>query len=410
MEVFLINRKKTPSTGQDLKIINRLLVRDTIRTLGPIARHEVARKTGLTPSTITVITSHLIKQGIINETGYGESGGGRRPILLELNSKAGYVLAVRIQKGEVLIGLFDLSGKLISKQSYIYQSISPEELGRIIADSLQWLCQSNNIDPDKVRWCGVTSPGLVDSEQGIIVRSSNLNWHSINLKEIIATKLHNIPVCVEQNVKAAALAELERGCARGYNNFIYLNLSVGIGAAIIFNGRIFSGEKGYAGEIGHSVLFPKDGPICSCGRRGCFEAVCGVHSIIERVKKEVPDEVFSANHLVKAKVTIDDIITPPLLEEATVHRIITEAAYFIGIGVGNLLSAFNTRLVILGGDLAKAEDVLIEPIKNCLKERVLEEIADEVRILNSRMQEDPQLVGAAVVALQKIFTLEDWAI
>mgnify|MGYP000863680118 CR=1 FL=1 len=410
LEVFPIRIVKGPSTGQDLKILNRILVRDTIRKLGPISRHEISHKTGLTPSTITVITSELIKQNIIKETGYGDSRGGRRPILLELNPKVAYILAVRIQKGEVLIGLFDLACNILSKQSYAFDSISPEEFGQIISDSFNWLCQSNNIDPKKVLWCSIASPGLIDSRKGVVVRSSNLNWHNVNLKDVIAKKLHKLTIHIEQNVKAASLAELEWGCARGYSNFIYLNLSVGISAAFVINGNIFSGEKGFAGEIGHSVLYPENGPLCSCGRNGCFEAACGVNSIIKRVKKDVPEEDFLELSLVKDKITIDDIVTPPLSENATVRRILTEVGYLIGICVGNLLNSFNTNLVILGGDLAKAGEVIIDPITQCLKERVLDEIIDEVRILNSRMHEDPQLLGAAALALQKTFAMEDWDI
>lgn len=403
MGVLKINFDKIPSTGQDLKILNRLLVRDLIRKYGPISRNEIAQKAGLTPSTITVITGDLIKTGIIKEAGYGRSGGGRRPIMLELNPGAAYVLAVRIQKGDVLIALFDLAGNIVSKKSHFIDSMQPEELGKVVADTFYWLCSNSKIDPQKVLWCGVASPGLIDSNQGIIVRSSNLNWRAVKLKEIIANKLGNLPVHIEQNANAAALAELERGSARGYNNFIYLNLSVGISAAFIIDGKIYSGEKGYAGEIGHSVLFPKGGQLCACGKKGCFEAACGVKSIIEQVVKELGDNL-------KSKITIDDVVSPPLINNPTVRRILTKAGYLVGIGIANLLSLFNPKLVILGGNLAKAGNILTDSVIKSIKEWAFEEIIDDVKIVNSKMLEDPQLVGAAVFALQNVFALENWGI
>src|SRR5690606_5169310 len=141
------------------------------------------------------------------------------------------------------------------------------------------------------------SPGLINVQSGVIERSSNLQWQQIPLGTMLSKRLYGMPVLLENISNAAALAEKEYGSGRGYNDLIYLNLSVGIGAGIIIDGKVYGGAKGYAGEIGHMTLIPDGGPPCTCGRSGCMEAVCGVGAIIERMKKEIPPEVFTKHGL-----------------------------------------------------------------------------------------------------------------
>ncbi len=321
--------------------------------------------------------------------------------MLELNRNAVYVLAVRIQQGEVLIALFDLMCNIVAKISHPFDSILPEQLASVVSDTFDYLCSENQIDPNKVLWCGVATPGLIDSTKGVIVRSSNLHWHNVEFEEIMTSHLENLPVCIVQNANAAALAELERGSGQSYENFIYLNLSVGISAAFILEGKIYKGEKGYAGEIGHSILFPKGGPACVCGKKGCFEAVCGVKPILERVARELGLDKES-------RITIEDVVSPPLIDNDSIRAIITEAGHLIGLGIANLLSLFNPELVILGGSLARAGSVLTQSVMDGIREFTFEAIVDGVQVVNSSMVEDPQLVGAAVLALQHVFSIEKW--
>ncbi|NMB11770.1 MAG: ROK family transcriptional regulator, partial [Firmicutes bacterium] len=233
-----------------MKVLNRLLVRDMIRRLGPIARYEIAKETGLTPSTVTVIVAELLEAGVIKEVGHGASSGGRRPILLELNPTAAYVFAIRIQRGELMTAIFDL-GKNIMAQRYSHLDTDlPDNVVEMIGSSFEELIEETKINPDAILWCGVACPGLVSSHRCVVERSSNLDWIKVPLSALISKRLGGLPVHVENISNAAALAEKEYGLGRGHKHLVFINLSVGIGAGILADGEIYGGVKGFAGEIG----------------------------------------------------------------------------------------------------------------------------------------------------------------
>lgn len=399
---------KVASTLQDLKVTNRLLVRNTIRRQGPIARSEVAKATGLTPSTVTVIVNDLIRAGIVRENGHAESSGGRRPVLLELNSRAGYIYAVRLQRGELVTALLDLAGVIVVSQVFRLDTSSPEEVVAAIGSCFAELLGRARIEPEQVIWCGVASPGLIDSRRGVVERSSNLGWEKVQFGKLLSDRLAGLPLCVENISNAAALGEKFYGSGRGCPDLIYLNLSIGISAGIIVKDEIFGGVQGYAGEVGHTTLIPDGGPLCACGRSGCLEALCSVNTVLKRIKAELPDETVTRLGFKKSLLGAREVFSPPLSETAEIRRVIEETGRMIGIAVANLISLFNPAMVILGGELSKAGKVLLDAVKRESMKRALTEIIEPVRIVLSTMSDDPPLMGAYVLALEKAFEIEEW--
>lgn len=389
-------------------MLNRLLVRNTIRKLGPIARYEVAKETGLTPPTVTVIVNELMASGIVREVGHAESSGGRRPVLLELNPTAAYIFAVRLQRGGMVTALFDLANNLLNQHCQALNTDLPDDVVEAIGNSFDWLLDNTRVNREDIIWCGVATPGLIDSHRGVVERSSNLNWEKVPLGAMVSKRLYGIPVYVENISNAAAWAEKEYGRGRGCRDLIYLNLSIGVGAGIIIDGEIYGGVKGYAGEIGHMTLVPEGGPRCACGRDGCMEAICGVGEILKRVQTEVPAEVFNHCRLPAAKLGIDDLLAPPLNTVPEVKEILLQTGRYVGIAVANLISLFNPEMVILGGELARAGDLLLETVVTEIRNRALKEIGETVRIFLSDMREDPPLMGAYALALEKVFAMENW--
>lgn len=398
----------TGSNSKDLKVLNRLLVRDMIRKLGPIARYEIARETGLTPSTVTVIVAELLEAGVIKEVGHGESSGGRRPILLELNPSAAHVFAIRIQRGELVTAIFDLAKNILAERHYQLDTSVPEEVVEAMGGSFEELIGEIKVDPDHVLWCGVACPGLVSSHKGVVERSSNLGWLKVPLGALISKRLGGIPVHVENISNAAALAEKEYGLGRGHKHLVFINLSVGIGAGILADGEIYGGVKGFAGEIGHMTLLAEDGPLCACGRRGCFEAACGVRAVIERAKATIPAETFTEYGISKDELTLADLAFSPLADCAEAQRLIREVGRSIGILVANMVNLLNPETIILGGELANLGDRLLQAVKAEVKARTLEEIRKTVSIQISSIEGSAPLMGAYALALERIFSLEEW--
>ena len=399
---------KPASNSRGIKVHNRLLVRDTIRMLGPIPRREVARIVGLTPPAVTVIVNELMRENIVKEVGWGESSGGRKPVMLALNPQAGFVFAARLQRGESVAALLDLSGNILEKRLKKLDTSLPEDVVEALGESFDSLLRSTGIAAHDVLWCGVASPGLVDSSQGVVQRSSNLNWNKVPLADMLSARLAGAPVHVENISNAAALAEKEYGSGRGCPNLLYLNLSVGIGAGIIIGDLIYGGARGYAGEVGHIVLTPDGGPECICGTRGCFEAVCGARTVLEKVKAEVPEETLARFGMTKAKLSIEDVVTPPIIDLPAVRSILMETGRLIGIVTANLVSIFNPEMVILGGDLARAGDIVLDKVRQVVKDQILSQIEEAVQVVRSNMAEDPPLMGAYALALRRVFALDEW--
>ena len=404
----MLRGEKPASKSRDLKVLNRLLVRETIRRHGPIARYEVAKLTGLTPPTVTVIVNELLREGVVKEIGFGESTGGRRPVMLTLNPRAGYVLAIRLQRGQAMTALLDLGAGILASQILRLDSHLPGEVVETVGGSCGQLLEATGIRIEDVFWCGIASPGLIDPSHGVVARSSNLGWENVPLGKMVSNKLRGIPVHVENISNAAAVGERLFGSGRGCPNLIYLNLSVGIGAGIIINGEIFGGARGYAGEVGHMVLVPEGGPRCSCGREGCFEAICSTRTVLEKAKGILEEMTLKPYGLKKENLTITEVVTRPLLELPAIQRILAETGAMIGIAIANLVSLFNPEMVILGGELAQAGSVLLEAAVRVAKERALKEIAGPVRIVISTMNQDPPLMGVYALVLEKIFQIDDW--
>ena len=399
---------RNAGNSKNIKTHNRILIRDIIRKYGPIARYEVAREAGLTPPTVTMVVNELMRDGVVMEVGFGESNGGRRPVLLELNPKAGYVFAVRLQRYEAVTALFDLGGNVLSHYKQALDTSEAEEVVAAIGDSYDWLIKNTGIDKKKVLCCGLASPGIINSQRGVIEHSSNLRWDKVPLGAMLSKRLYGTPVQVENISNAAALAEKEFGCGRGYQDLIYINLSVGVGAGIIIGGEIYGGSKGYAGEIGHTTLVPVGGPKCACGRDGCLEAICGVRAIMERINKELPERVWEEHGLNKRKLTIHDLLLPSLFEIKEVKDILEETGKWVGIVVANLVSIFNPSLIILGGEVPKTGEQFISAVINEMNKRMLKELMGTVKVISSTMEEDPPLIGAYALALEMLFSTEKW--
>lgn len=400
--------ERTPSNSRDLRVSNRLLVLNTIRKQGPIARYEVARETGLTPPPVSVIVNDLIESDIVRETGLGESSGGRRPVMLELNPRAGVVFAVQLQRGMAATALVDLAGEVLKRNYLHLDTFLPESVADAIALSFHSSLEETRTSKAKVLWCGIASPGLVDPFCGVVKRSSNLMWENVPFGPMVSTKLGGIPVHVENTSNAAALAEKAYGSGQGYSNLVYLSLSVGVGAGIIIDNEVYGGSNGFAGEIGHMALVPDGGPRCACGRYGCFEAMCSARAFLSQVRASVADPVLATYGVDIDSMDIDTIRESALLDIPEVRSILKRTGYLTGVVVGNLMNLFDPGIVIIGGELARVRVEFMVAIDQAARERALPETSYGVQIVRSSMKEDPPLMGAYAVALDNVFQTDQW--
>jgi predicted NBD/HSP70 family sugar kinase len=397
--------QRPSKNNKDLKILNRMLVLNTIRHKGPIARSEIAKLIGLVAPTVTVIVNQLIKKKIIQEVGRGESSGGRKPVMLELNPRAGYIFAVRVQRGEIVTALLDLASNLLENRRQMLDTTNAEDVVAAIGSSFDLITANLQIAKNKVLCCGVASPGLVDSHCGIVERSSNMVWGRVPLGEMLSQRLTNLPVHIENISNAAALGEKMYGSGSACANLIYLNLSVGIGAGIIINNQLFGGAHGYAGEIGTVTNQLNPEGLVNYSN---FEMLCGIRAIVNKVKAAVTDETFRKYGLSKNRINIFEILHHPWIEIPAIREILLETSHQIGIKVAELVNLFNTEMVVLGGELTWAGNLLLNTVAETVEKNTLPEMSESVKIIISTMKEDPPLMGAYALVLEKLFQSEPW--
>lgn len=253
---------------------------------------------------------------------------------------------------------------------------------------------------------GVGAAGQIDRQAGVVVDAPNLGVHDMPLGDILKQQF-NVPVFVGNDVEVAAMGEYLYGAGRGYSNFVCVFVGTGIGSGIVANGRMFTGLTGTAGEIGHMVI-EASGRICGCGGRGCLEAYASRTAITKAILAEIHHgrpSVLSDEALGQLKQG-DTIIRSGILADAIdkkdelVTEIVTEAANYLGIGLGSVMNFYNPDCIILGGGVVEAIDLLYETAVHRARTTALMAPAKKTTILRSKLGDFSGVVGAACLGAQ----------
>jgi len=391
---------------QLIKELNRALVVNTILNFGPISRTKISDITSLGLSTVSNIVADLIKKDFIYETGEEESSGGRRPILLEFNCNDRFVLGIKIGLDGIVIGLTNMKSQILDK---VFTS-SPVNQGeatifKVLIKAIQDLISNNKINTDKVIGCGIGVSGFVHQKEGVLVSSKILGWREIRFKELLEEK-YNFPVFVDKDVNTLTLAEKRFGVGEKLKNFICITIGKGIGAGIVIDGSIYHGTYGGAGDFGHIVI-DKDGPLCYCGKRGCLEVFSSDQFIIDKTKEAVKSgKTTLLKAFLKEEEGLDSISVDMTLRAARegdviAKNIFQEVGRNLGIGVINLISLFDPELIAVGGEGAKAGELIFHPIREVVINNFPQK--KEIEIVPLQLGEDGWLIGAAELVLSEVF-------
>ncbi len=387
-----------------MKKMNTSLVLNTIREDGPISRADIARKTKLTPATITNITSELIKYNLILEAERGLSSGGRKPVMLRINSNGYYVIGIYIGSKNVDIIIADLNADIIYSNSIENDStMSGEEvLAKIISKVKQWL--QGHTDK-KILGIGVGVHGLVKSQEGILVYAPNLGWENLPIKNKLEQAL-KLPVFIDNDVRTMTLGESWFGLAREVSNFIFVYIGYGIGGSIVIDNQLYRGMAEGAGEIGHTTI-EANGPKCSCGNYGCLQSLASEQAMLSSIKKRIAE----GRESIICKWIDNDIcrISPGIIVKAALQNdelaleVIKEKSKYLGIGIANLINTFNPSLVIINGRVSQLDRVVLDCIQEEVKKRSLKHMQHSTSITFSRLNEEAVLKGAVALVLSETF-------
>lgn len=384
-----------PVTGsfELIKNLNTSCILNVIREREPISRADVARETGLTPATVSNITAELIDLGIVYETERGRSNGGRKPVLLKIRSDVCYFCAVHISSQFVEAAVTDIDAGIVWKSSRSFpRGIGPTQAMNS-AISLVQEALRNVPKGKKAAAIGVCVHGLVLSEEGILVYAPNLGWENVPVADLLQTEF-GLPVFMENDVRAMALAESWCGLAHDGADFVYLFIGSGIGGSIMLNNHLYKGNGGFAGEFGHSTIEP-DGPLCECGNRGCLQALASDNVVLKNYCRRSGRDESCTKY--------EDVIAAARKGDEDALGEILKSVRYIGIEVGNIISAFSPTLIIVNGGIAKLGNTVMIELDDVIRKRSMKYTHNRTRLLFSCLGESAPLRGAASCAIREMF-------
>lgn len=389
-----------------IKKINTVSILKVIRENGPISRADISKKIGLNPATVSSNVSDLLNLRIIKEIGSGESSGGRKPILLELNSNELYIIGVDMGIKKVTTGLIDIEGNIINK-TILYYTENPDVDGviNVIKESIYEVVKGYDNDLDKVIGIGMGIHGVVDTEEGISIYAPAFNWHNIDIVKSFESEF-NTSVIIDNDVRAMALGEKWFGKAKESKNFVLLNIGTGVGAGIYLNGSLYRGNNFGAGEIGH-IRISDQRIKCKCGHYGCFDAIASGPGIVTRFIKGLKSGKSSSilNRMDIKDITSEKIYGEALKGDELSIQILRETGKYIGIGISMIVNILNPKMILIAGGVSRAEKFLFDEIKNTVFKKSINNNLKLLYIGETYLKENSGIVGAATLIIKDIFSI-----
>ena len=389
----------TRSTPRD---VNRRIVLNLIREYQPISRAELARRMRVRRGSLTALVRELMESGSVFEKGTATTARGRRPTMLCVRTRGRCVVAVDVRSGRSSIALSDVGGTIVARESFATPA-SPDQLAELLASEVTRMFRKHLPNgPDGCQGIGIVLPGMVDRKTGRLIYAPRLGWRDVDLRAAVSSRLA-LKVFIESAPIACALARLwlEPEATRLVNSFAYVSVSDGIGVGLVVNGEMLRGESHTAGEFGH-VSLDSSGPLCVCGRHGCWEALAGNAATVERYAKSF-GRVASQTPALPVRVRtpmvvgIDEVIRRARGGEPAAVAALQETGGYIGRGLALLVSAFNPGRIYVGGEITEAWEVLEAPVRAALRAGTIPGSAGSTQIVPDSSLAEYRLLGAVAL-------------
>lgn len=296
-------------------------------------------------------------------------------------------------------GLADEAGRLLAvERGETDRGATPAEIVAALAEMAKGMCARLRAKPQAV---GISYGGPADFARQTTITCHHLQgWEGIPLGRMVAAALGVERVVMDNDGNACALGEAVFGAGRGHTEMLYLTVSSGIGGGVIIGGKVYRGASSMAGEIGHTVIVP-GGPECTCGRRGCLEALASGWSIARRAEEAVAAgrQPGSTLHAMAGKITAQAVAEQAEAGDGLAGEIMVETADYLGLGIAAAVNLLNPSRVVLGGGVAKAGDCLFLPLRQAVARYALAENAAAVSVVPAALGDAGGVLGAVALAL-----------
>ena len=376
-----------PGSTASLRTANQRRVVEALRasTESELSQAEISRATELAPATVSNIVKDLSAAGFLES----ESGAGRRGAQVKIARGAGLVAGVDFGHSHLQIALGDLSGHVLATVVRPLKSQHAHAEGLTLAtELLDKLLAGQGAARSELRAVGMGLPAPIATSGTIDSGSILPGWVGINAAEV-ATETFGVPTLVDNDANLGALAESALGAGVGSTSMAYLKISSGVGCGLILDGKIFRGGLGTAGEIGHLTM-DENGPLCRCGSRGCLEAYVGADALIAQ---------FAARQI---DITASELIALALGGDTGAQRLIEDSGRHLGRAAAILANVLGLELLIIGGDMIGAGDLLFDGIRNGIRRHALDPVAKTVRVEQAALGDKSSAIGSLLFALEAV--------
>jgi predicted NBD/HSP70 family sugar kinase len=370
--------------------MNRLRVVEMLHRHPASSRTDLARRTGLSRATVSTLVEELVHAGVVEEQreATGPRGTGRPPVLLSLVPGSAFAVGLDFGHQHIRVAICDLSGELVA------EDWSPAEVDHAPIASLDLadeLVRSSlrvaGIEHERLLGVGMGLAAPITKATGAIATEGILpGWHGIRAAAEMRARL-GVPVELDNDANVGALGEKVFGAARGVDDLIYVRVSAGIGAGLILGGRPYRGFGGVAGEIGHVLAEPARA-ICRCGNRGCLETVASPVAVAALLQRSTGEPVSVAR-----------VLELVAAGDRGARRAVADAGEAVGRALSMLVNTLNPELVVVGGDLAPAGAVLLDPMRAAIERHGVAPAAGAVRVVPGTLGDRAEVLGAAGLIL-----------
>jgi predicted NBD/HSP70 family sugar kinase len=360
-----------------------------LRAWGETSQADIARQTGLSRPTVSSIVAELRAEGIVCEVErpLQRSRGGRPAVLLRLDASTGVAVGVDLGHSHIRTAVATLAHEVLAEAScdidVDHQAEGPLDMA---ARMVKEVLAQAGVGNAHVIGVGLGLPGPVDRARGVVGSRSILpGWVGVRAADELAQRT-GLPVEVDNDANLGALAEARWGAARGCSEVAYIKISTGIGAGFILHGRPYRGATGTAGEIGHTSVDPA-GRFCYCGNRGCLETVAAGPVVVEALRRG------------NQELTLAEILVEAAEGDNASRRAIAEAGRHVGVAVASVCNLLNPERVVVGGQMAEAGDLLLEPLRESISRYAVQAAAETVQVVPAAFGARAEVMGALALAL-----------
>ncbi|MFH8620044.1 ROK family protein [Streptomyces sp. NPDC017979] len=380
---------ETPGSQTSLHRANLERVVRAVRMAGSLTQAEIARSTGLSAATVSNIVRELKERGTVEVT--PTSAGGRRARSISLRGDAGIVVGVDFGHTHLRVAVANLAHDVLAEESEPLDVDASAGAGFDRAEEMvDRLVRATGAAPGKVVGVGLGVPGPIDGESGTIGSTAMLpGWVGANPAKEMSERL-GVPVHVDNDANLGALGELVWGAARGVSDLAYIKVAGGVGAGLVTGGRVYRGPGGTAGEIGHITL-DESGPVCRCGNRGCLETFAAVRYVLPLLhSSHGPD------------ITMEQVVRLAQGGDPGCRRVIADTGRHIGSGVAMLCNLLNPSLVVLGGEIADAGELVLAPVRESVSRYAIPSAVQRLSVVRGELGARAEVLGAVALVLSEM--------